>query len=193
VKVMQQILVSSCLLGRPVRYDGRAKTSDSTLLAQWQAEGRLITVCPELSGGLSVPRPPAEISQHPADPGQTTANDPGGTVLGRTRANNPGRTVFGRVTVLTVDGADVTASFERGAEVALETARRYGIRMAILKEGSPSCGSNRIYDGTFTGTSVPGSGITAALLTSHGIRVFSEAEIPAAASYLAHLEETTPA
>lgn len=153
---MEKILVSWCLLGRPVRYDGRAKTSDSELLAQWREEGRLVPACPEVAGGLAVPRPPAEL-------------------------------VGNRV--LTANGYDVTAEFRRGAEAALETARRHGISMAILKEGSPSCGSSRIYDGSFTGTSIQGAGITTALLTLHGIRVFSETQIPEAATYLAHLEK----
>ncbi|WP_245628019.1 DUF523 domain-containing protein [Actinomadura oligospora] len=89
---------------------------------------------------------------------------------------------------MTASGEDVTEEFARGAQIALETARRAGIRIAILKESSPSCGSHHVYDGTFTGTRIPGMGITAALLTSAGIRVFSEDQIPEAAAYLAELE-----
>ncbi|MFD0851950.1 DUF523 domain-containing protein, partial [Actinomadura adrarensis] len=72
--------------------------------------------------------------------------------------------------------------------LALDTAREAGARMAILKEGSPSCGSHRVYDGTFTGTSVPGTGVTTALLERNGIRVFSEDDLDAAAAYLTDLE-----
>jgi uncharacterized protein YbbK (DUF523 family) len=63
--------------------------------------------------------------------------------------------------------------------------------MAILKEGSPSCGSHRIYDGTFAGISVAGAGVTTALLTQHGIRVFNEDELPEAADHLRALEQSS--
>jgi uncharacterized protein YbbK (DUF523 family) len=75
-----------------------------------------------------------------------------------------------------------------GAEHAVELARREGIRIAILKDGSPSCGSTAVYDGSFTGTRVPGRGVTAAALEAAGVRVFSETEIEAAAARLAELD-----
>ena len=56
-----KLLVSACLLGSPVRYDGRDKRLASGLLERWAAEGRLVAICPELAGGLPVPRAPAEI------------------------------------------------------------------------------------------------------------------------------------
>lgn len=156
---MERILVSACLLGQPVRYDGRSKRRDDQILRQWQAEGRLVSCCPEIAGGLPVPRPPAEI------------------------------TVRGDVPeVRTQDGTDVTGFFSRGAEDTLAVAQRHGIRMAVLKDGSPSCGSSRIYDGTFSGNSVPGTGMTTALLERHGIRVFSENELDKAAAYLRDME-----
>jgi uncharacterized protein YbbK (DUF523 family) len=158
---MEQILVSACLLGQPVRYDGRSKRRDDRLLLRWQAEGRLVACCPEIAGGLPVPRPPAEIAA----------------------GGGPGRR-----TIRTADGRDVTAFFIRGAQAALAVARRHGIRMAVLKDGSPSCGSGRICDGTFSGRSVPGAGVTTALLERHGIRVFAENEIDKAAAYLRNLE-----
>ena len=74
-------------------------------------------------------------------------------------------------------GEDVTRAFRRGAELALETAKREGCRMALLKERSPSCGSGKIYDGSFTGTVIPGDGITAELLRKNGIAVFGESEM----------------
>ena len=55
-------------------------------------------------------------------------------------------------------------------------AERYGCTAAILKERSPSCGSGRIYDGTFTGTLTDGWGVTAELLRDHGICVIGESE-----------------
>lgn len=79
--------------------------------------------------------------------------------------------------VITDEGNDVTTAFQTGACEALKLARLYSCHYAILKERSPSCGSGRIYDGTFSGALTFGDGITAALLKSHGIRVFGESEI----------------
>ena len=73
-------------------------------------------------------------------------------------------------------GEDVTGAFRRGAELALETALREGCGLALLKERSPSCGSGRIYDGSFSGTLIPGDGITAELLKKSGLTVCSETE-----------------
>ncbi|MDX6430578.1 MAG: hypothetical protein QOE54_2944 [Streptosporangiaceae bacterium] len=173
---MERILVSACLLGHAVRYDGGAKNNDDELLARWRREGRLVAFCPEISGGLPVPRPPAEIG--PARPAAgTTAPLDGAAVLA------------GTAQVRTAAGVDVTEFFVRGATLAWEAARRNAVRMAILKEGSPSCGSHRIYDGTFAGISVPGAGVTTALLTRHGIKVFSEDQLPQADEYLRALEQ----
>ena len=57
-----KILVSACLLGSPVRYDGSSKTLAHSLLDLWGREGRLVPICPELAAGFPVPRPPAEIA-----------------------------------------------------------------------------------------------------------------------------------
>ena len=73
-------------------------------------------------------------------------------------------------------GEDVTEAFRRGAELALETALREDCRLALLKERSPSCGSGRIYDGSFTATVIPGDGVTAEMLKKSGITVCSETE-----------------
>ena len=78
--------------------------------------------------------------------------------------------------VLNRAGEDVTEAFRRGAQLALETARREGCRLALLKERSPSCGSGRIYDGSFSGTLIPGDGVAAALLKEQGLAVFGESE-----------------
>ena len=76
--------------------------------------------------------------------------------------------------VLNILGDDVTAEFEKGAQLALETALQNGCTMAILKMNSPSCGSGTIYDGTFSGTLTEGYGVTAELLRNHGIAVLNE-------------------
>jgi len=73
--------------------------------------------------------------------------------------------------VLTRDGADVTDAYRRGAEKALEAALACGVRRAVFQERSPSCGCGAIYDGTFSGTLVPGDGVTAELLRKHNVEV----------------------
>ena len=80
--------------------------------------------------------------------------------------------------VLAADGTDCTAEYTRGAEGALALCREYGITAAILKESSPSCGSTLIYDGTHTGTKIPGMGLAARLLSENGIALYSEKALP---------------
>lgn len=73
-------------------------------------------------------------------------------------------------------GEDVTEAFVRGAEEALAICRAHGCTCAILKSRSPSCGKGIIYDGTFTRTRVPGSGVFAQMLLDEGVRVVTEEE-----------------
>ena len=87
--------------------------------------------------------------------------------------------------VINREGRDVTAQYHAGAEATLRLAIAEGCTLALLKEKSPSCGSGRVYDGSFTGTLTAGDGICAALLKSHGVRVLGESEIGA----LEELEE----
>ena len=94
----------------------------------------------------------------------------GGLPTPRLPSERKGKRVLNRA------GEDVTEAFRRGAQFALETARREGCRLALLKERSPSCGSGEIYDGSFSGTPIPGDGVAAALLKEHGIAVFGETE-----------------
>ncbi|GII05239.1 DUF523 domain-containing protein [Planobispora takensis] len=163
---MERILVSACLMGRKVRYDGAAKTSGDALLADWRREGRLVPFCPEVEGGLPVPRPAAEIE----------AGAGGAAVLA------------GAARVLAADGSDVTQAFLAGAQSALAVATSFDVKIAILKEGSPSCGSLTIYDGGFRGHRLPGQGVTTALLGLHGIAVFSEDRIAEAGELLREIE-----
>lgn len=74
-------------------------------------------------------------------------------------------------------GQDLTESFKKGAEQVLKIAQAFGIKQAILKQKSPSCGCGKVYDGTFSGTLIEGDGLTAALLKKHGIRVVPDDEI----------------
>lgn len=162
---MNRVLVSACLLGERVRYNGNDAASASPVLARWLGEGRLVPFCPEVKGGLGVPREAAEIQ-----------GEGGAAVLD------------GGAKVVTASGRDVTAAFLAGAHLALERARADGVRLAVLKEGSPSCGSGFVYDGSFTGARREAPGLTAALLERHGIRVFSERQLPEADRYLAELD-----
>ena len=79
--------------------------------------------------------------------------------------------------VMMRDGRDVTDNYRRGAEEALRLCRIYDVKLAILKERSPSCGKNEIYDGSFSGTLTQRDGVTAELLKSEGINVIGESEI----------------
>ena len=154
---MIKIVVSACLLGSPVRHDGRDKKCAHPVLRRWIEEGRIVSVCPEMLGGLPAPRLPSEI-------------------------------IAGTRQVIARDGRDVTEIFEKGARVVEETANANEVRVAILKEGSPSCGSSFVYDGTFSGAKIPGEGVTAALLRKRGIAVFSEEQLDAAEEYVRSLE-----
>lgn len=146
------ILVSACLFGINCKYNGDNNENDK--VKEYLKGKEFILVCPEQLGGLTTPRDPAEI---------TKSN--GNTVL-----SGEGR-------VVTNNGIDVTEAFLRGAKETLKIAKIYDCKEAILKESSPSCGSNFIYDGTFSSKKIPGFGITSALLKSNGIKVISEKEL----------------
>jgi uncharacterized protein YbbK (DUF523 family) len=164
--MMEKILVSACLLGARVRYHGGDAACDDPILRHWMSEGRLVAVCPEQEGGLPTPRPPVEIV---------------GVGGGRAVIAHQGA-------VRTAAGQDVTAQLWQGANRALDLVRQHHIRIAVLKDGSPSCGSSAIFDGSFSGSRVAGAGVTAALLEAHGVRVFSEGELASARNFLEHLE-----
>ena len=87
----------------------------------------------------------------------------------------PSESVDGRI--ITRDGRDVTENYLRGAREALRLCRMLGIRVALLKERSPSCGAGKIYDGSFSGTLTDGDGVTAKMLMDNGIAVYRESEI----------------
>jgi uncharacterized protein YbbK (DUF523 family) len=151
------ILVSACLLGIACRYDGCSRPV--TGLCDLATQGVLLPICPEVAGGLTTPRPPAEIE------GADAGLDGHAVLDGRSR-------------VTCADGADVTAQFVTGAEATLAVVQRLGIRTAILKANSPSCGAGQIASGSFDGKLVVGDGVTAALLKRAGTRVVSEVDLP---------------
>lgn len=142
-------LVSSCLAGFAVRYNGTDSLEEN--VRKLLESGEAVAVCPELMGGFVTPREPAEI-----------VGGDGDDVLD------------GAAQVIERSGADVTESYLRGAQLTLDQAREIRADTVILKENSPSCGSTAIYNGDFAGVKVAGHGVTSALLRRHGIRVLSE-------------------
>jgi len=158
-----KILVSACLMGHAVRYDGRSKPLIHPAIDRWREEGRLVTICPEMSAGMAVPRPPAEIADG------ATGED----------------VLAGSARVIEITGGDVTEGFRQAAENALALARETGCMYALLIDGSPSCGSGFTYDGSFSGVRHPGNGVTAALLKRAGIEVYSDREIDSLVERLA--------
>ncbi|MEH6627907.1 MAG: DUF523 domain-containing protein [Motiliproteus sp.] len=162
---MESILISSCLLGERVRYDGKTALCEHPLIKRWQQQQRLVPICPEMSGGLPCPRPAAEILGGQGD-----------------------EVLSGETQVKTRQGHDVSNHFLRGAEKALSLCQQHHINIAILKARSPSCGSSNTYNGQFQGTLVDGQGVTAALLKSSGIRLFDENQLPQVEAYLQQLE-----
>ncbi len=167
VFIKQKILISACLLGAEVTYDGGSNFLAHPLLVQWQKEGRLVSGCPEVAGGLPIPRPAAQISGIGGAAG-----------------------VFDQTAhVLKKNGGDVTAYFVRGANEMLALAKKHNIKLAIMKEGSPSCGSHEISDGAFSGRRISGNGVTVELLRKNGVTVFSENEIAKVESFLNKLEQ----
>lgn len=146
------ILVSACLLGHKVKYDGGANPHE--LLMKYNERGRFVAVCPECFAMLPVPRPPMEID------------------------HGTGRKVLaGKAKVMDRDGQDTTSYMLLGADKILKIAEAYQAKVAILKEGSPSCGVHKIHDGSFTDGMVKGSGVAATLLQKNGLQVFSEKDM----------------
>ncbi len=141
-------LISACLCGVCCRYDGGC--FDYPALRELVKSGAAIPFCPESAGGLSTPRVPCEIL----------------------------RAADGATAVISRHGTDCTAEYTAGAELALALCKRHGLATAILKDGSPSCGVTRIYDGTHTGTRIAGQGVTAALLAANGIELYTEDNLP---------------
>ena len=97
--------------------------------------------------------------------------------LGGMETPRPASERRGENTVINQLGQDVTGFFIKGADETLKLAKIFGCKKAVLKERSPSCGHGMIYDGTFSGNKIPGSGVTAALLTENGIEVTGESKI----------------
>ena len=143
-------LISSCLCGVNCKYSGGNNLNKKCL--DLIEEGNAVLVCPEQLGGLSTPRMPAEI-------------------IGKSE-----NILEGIDKIVDKNNIDVTKEFLKGAEETLKIANLYKIKKAILKEGSPSCGVNYVYDGSFTGKKIKGHGLTAEILIRNGIKVISDVD-----------------
>ncbi|EMM5729460.1 TPA: DUF523 domain-containing protein [Klebsiella pneumoniae] len=161
-----KLLVSACLMGFQVRYNGSEKAQLAATLSRWQQAGRLVIHCPELAAGLPTPRLPAEI-----------LGGTGGDVLA------------GRARIVESDGRDVTGHYQLAAWLALSAAREAGCQAALLTDGSPTCGSQFVYDGSFRRRRKAGAGVAADLLRAHGITVFSDGQIPQLLAWMAQKEQ----
>lgn len=159
-----KILVSSCLLGEDTRYDGanssialnpKFKFSTKELFMDILCANEIYSLCPEVSGGLSIPRKKAEIVSH----------------------SKP-------FLVCDENKKDVTINFLLGAKKALELCLEKNIKVALLKSKSPSCGNKEVYDGSFSNTLIDKQGLTARLLEENGIKVFNEFELDKLKKYI---------
>ncbi len=139
---MENLLISSCLVGNNTKYNG--KNNYLPLIEKLKDKYNLIVICPEVMGGLSIPRDPSEIKGDK---------------------------------VISNKGNDVTKEYNLGAKIALDLAKKYNCKKALLMEKSPSCGVKKIYDGTFSKNLIDGMGITTKLLYENKIEVYSKDEI----------------
>ncbi|MBS6555406.1 DUF523 domain-containing protein [Collinsella stercoris] len=144
-----KVAVSACLLGENCKYSGGNNRCERLLeVLHARPDIEVIPVCPEVAGGLPTPRPPAEIM--------------GGEVV-----NNLGESVD------TAYRAGVAAEMERLAP-AIEAGE---LAAAVLQSRSPSCGVHQVYDGTFTGTLIPGQGLFAQALAAAGVRLVDASDL----------------
>lgn len=136
-------LVSACLAGFNTRYDGTNSLDEK--VERLVAEGRAVPVCPEQLAGLPTPRPYIEFR------------------------NGDGKALLNRdAKAIGKDGFDYSKTLWRGAAETLRIAKLYGIKEAILKDGSPSCGTTYV---RIDGSKCHGKGVTAAMLESEGLMV----------------------
>lgn len=166
--MINKILVSACLMGFKIRYNGSEKAQIVDTLARWQQEQRLVVHCPELAAGLPTPRAPAEIF---AADGKDVMQE--------------------RARIIEDSGQDVTEHYQLAAWMALRAAQESGCTAALLTDGSPTCGSQFIYDGSFTGQRKSGMGVAASLLTEHGIKVFADTQLAELMAWIEERENAT--
>lgn len=108
-------------------------------------------------------------------------------MLGGMRTPRPCSEICGQ-RVINDRGEDVTKYFEKGADEALRIAKENNVVFAICKQSSPSCGSKNIYDGTFSGNKITGTGVCARKLLDNGFVVFDENDIDVANLFYTHAQ-----
>jgi uncharacterized protein YbbK (DUF523 family) len=140
------MLISGCLAGLPVRFDGRSKPLNN--LAELAKSWVLVPICPEILGGLGIPRPRCHFS---GGDGQAVLD--------------------GIATILDEIGRNRTDQFLNGARIALQMFKLVGPDLILFKEGSPSCGLRRV---DVDGAKHPGMGVTAAVLKPFGVPIITE-------------------
>ncbi len=149
--------ISACLLGRECTYKGGSNLIKN--ISKLESEIEFIEICPEVMGGLPIPRSPSEI-----------------------QSSNPWK-------VMNKDGEDVTREYIEGANLALERLKQSNVHIVLLKHRSPSCGCDGIYDGCFSHTVVEGKGVCAKLLSENGMVLFHEDNIEEFLKYIGKGEE----
>ena len=141
------MLVSACLVGVPCSYDARPRTMSGA--RELLTEKRIVPLCPEVLGGLGVPRERIEIQ------------------------GGEGKDVLsGKARVVTESGLDVSSQLLEGVKIVVELVRALKIDEAILRARSPSCGFGEIYDGTFSGKLKKGNGVLAEALKREGVKIW---------------------
>ena len=136
----EKVVVSACLVGKNCKYNGGNNYNENVM--KFLEDKEVILVCPEVMGGLSIPRLKSEICEENK--------------------------------VINEKKEDVSEYFIKGAMKALEQVIKSDVKIAVLKEKRPSCGSNKVYNGKFDGTLVNGSGVFTKMLKDKGVKVLSE-------------------
>ena len=158
-------IVSECLLGGKCKYNGGDNLSPS--VCEFLKGREYIKICPEEMGGLTTPRPPAEIQ-----PDGRVINKEGTDVTSSFRKGAD--LALAKVIGALLRQADESVcAAELSSSGSLRTLQGDEVT-AILKANSPSCGCGTIYDGSFTGRLIPGYGLTAGLFRKNGIRLMTE-------------------
>lgn len=140
------IAISACLLGVPCRYDRRCKLNEEAI--KIFASNESIAICPEILGGLAIPRSACEI------------------------VGGNGKDVLnGKASVEDKDGNNYTDEFVKGARIAVDIIKKLKVRKVYLKSKSPSCGVTKMFDGSFTDKTIKGCGVFAALLKKENIEL----------------------
>lgn len=136
------IAVSACLVGKNTKYDGSNNYNEKVV--NFLKNKEYILICPEVLGGLSIPRLPSE-----------KLNDK----------------------IINQNNEDVTNNFILGANKTLDMLKKYDIDLIIVKSNSPSCGYQKIYDGTFSNKLITGNGVFTDLALKNNYKIITEKDI----------------